>query len=117
MSFTLLDSGDLFLPKSIRRVLNIELAGSSKKTFYINLWSVLHGLSGVLVGMILLRYFNESKNFYLIGFVIHTLWEIWQVYIGMSQPYSLTGNSNALDIVIDTIMFMGGMYLYKIYYY
>ena len=44
--------------------------------------------------------------------MLHTLWEFWQIIIGMSRPYSLSGRSN----LIDTIVFMTGAIISKILY-
>ena len=44
-------------------------------------------------------------------FALHTIWECWQILIGMSKPYMLTGRGNLVDIVVDTLMFMLGAYL------
>lgn len=108
----LYDSGDLYLPQWVRQILDIELIGSHKKTFYVNLWSILHAISGIITGFIL-HTLGYTKNYYLIAFIVHTLWEIWQIIIGMSSPFRLTGNSNVVDIFVDTIMFMFGAYIYK----
>jgi hypothetical protein len=51
--------------------------------------------------------------------IIHTVWEFWQMLIGMSKPYKLTGSSNLIDIIMDTLLFMFSAYitlkLYKTY--
>jgi hypothetical protein len=119
-------SGDFFLPKYIRDILNTNIYMSSNYTFYLNGWSVIHFLSGLFIGFIyLIRYYKITKNtinkkdkyyYFIIMLVIHTLWEIWQVIIGMSKPYNLTGDSNIIDTFVDTILFMFGSYFSLILY-
>ena len=43
--------------------------------------------------------------------IIHTIWEVWQIFIGMSKPFSLTGDNNSIDIFVDTAAFMLGTYI------
>lgn len=102
-------SGDIFLPAKIRDFLSIDLIGSSSKTFYISVWSIVHLLSGILVGSIY-KYFKDplTKDYYLNMLLIHSTWEFWQILIGMSKPFRLSGRSNLMDTIIDTILFMIG---------
>ena len=44
------NSGDVFLPDSIKKFLSKDLIGSSRDTFYISIWSIIHLLSGVFIG-------------------------------------------------------------------
>jgi Cu-Zn family superoxide dismutase len=96
-------SGDLFLNDAAKKFLYSYIAGNDSSLVYINYWSVIHFLSGILVfmGLRLLG----IDNYYLIGLVIHTLWEFWQLSIGMTKlnPRGL------IDIGMDTGIFMGGM--------
>lgn len=46
-------------------------------------------------------------------FILHTLWEFWQIIIGMSRPYSLSGSSNLIDTFVDAIVFMSGAVIAK----
>jgi hypothetical protein len=43
------------------------------------------------------------------------MWELWQMLIGMAKPYKLTGRSNLIDTIMDTIFFMFGAYFVRIY--
>ena len=43
------------------------------------------------------------------------MWEFWQIIIGMSRPYSLTGRSNLIDTFVDTILFMSGALITKFF--
>jgi len=44
------------------------------------------------------------------------MWELWQILIGMSKPYKLSGRSNLIDTVMDTLFFMSGAYVIRVYY-
>ena len=110
------DSGDVFLPKKIKQMLEIDLVGSSKKTFYISGWSVIHLISGILLGYFYLHFRWDTKMYICNMFLIHGTWELWQIFIGMSKPYKLTGYSNLIDTIMDTIFFMLGAYVIRKYY-
>ena len=105
-------SGDAFLPKSVRDFLEIYHIGDDLSTFYITNWSFVHMGSGVLTGYILLRWFRHLP-YYLTAFIIHTIWELWQIFIGMTKWRTTRGQ---LDIVVDTIMFMIGVFLLGVIY-
>lgn len=108
------NSGDLFLPPSIKKVLDKDIIGSRKNTFYFSGWSIMHFISGIITGYIYLLYTNKPQNtnkYYYSMFIIHTIWELWQILIGMSNPLNITGHNNIVDIISDTIYFMLGCYL------
>jgi hypothetical protein len=96
-------SGDVFLPKQVRTFLETYLIGNPTSTFYVSVWSLVHMLSGVLIAQ-----FVTSS--YKTGFWMHTAWEYWQIFIGMTKYKTLRG---ALDVVTDTVFFMGGMLLFS----
>ncbi len=112
------NSGDFFLPTPIKKTLDKDIFGSSKNTLYFSGWSIVHFLSGVLVGYIYLYLgYNSKKHIYYYKLIIiHTIWELWQMLIGMSKPYNLTGPSNIVDTVFDTIYFMLGAYITHTFY-
>jgi hypothetical protein len=105
-------SGDVFLPKGMVQFLDHGFYFDNQQRFYINLWTGLHFLSGIIVGSVVSKYVAEPAYFFIICLIIHTLWESWQVYIGMSKPWLLSGSSNLIDSVVDTIAFMGGVALF-----
>ena len=108
MQRILYNSGDVFLPENIKQILGTDIIGSSKKTFYVSGWSIIHFLNGIIIGFFYL-YFKYDIKFYTISLLfIHTLWEIWQIIIGMAKPYKLTGRSNLIDSILDTVFFMSG---------
>jgi hypothetical protein len=107
-------SGDAFLPERIRRFLGTFVYGSYQTPVYINYWSFMHAFSGILLALLLLRApqwipFSQLLNPYLYGFLVHTVWELWQVAIGMSRPFTAQGHNGLTDIVLDTAFFMVGM--------
>ncbi len=109
------NSGDVFLPEKVKHILGVDLIGSSKNTFYVSGWSLVHLLNGILFGYLYL-YFKGDKRFYFYKlFILHTLWELWQMLIGMAKPYKLTGRSNLIDTIMDTVFFMIGAYMIGAY--
>ena len=110
------NSGDVFIPESIKNIFGIDLIGTSKKTIYVSGWSIVHFINGILIGYIYLRFKLNSKLYFYKLFILHTIWELWQMLIGMSNPYKLTGCSNIMDTIMDTIFFMLGAYIVRKYY-
>ena len=109
------NSGDVFLPDNIKKKLSYDIIGSQKKTFYISGWSIVHFINGIIFGYLYL-YFKYDKKYYIINLLtLHTMWEFWQIIIGMSRPYSLTGRSNLIDTFVDTILFMSGALITKFF--
>lgn len=104
-------SGDLFLPKSVRTVLEHYWIGNDRSLVYVTNWSVIHFLSGILIGYVLETYYAES-SYYSTGFWIHALWELWQIAVKNTPYWTLRGQ---LDVVTDTILFMGGMFFWRVF--
>jgi hypothetical protein len=111
VSKILFNSGDVFLPMRVKSVLNTYLYNTPNHSFYINGWSILHLLSGILFGAIYLFLGKEESLFYFHLLILHTIWELWQVFIGMAKPWRRTGDSNLIDSVVDTGLFMMGAYV------
>jgi len=112
----LYNSGDAFLPEKIKQLLSTDFIGSSKKTFYVSGWSIVHFMNGIIIGYLYL-YFNWDRRLYMFKlFIIHTLWELWETILGMSKPYNLTGRGNIIDMIMDTLFFMLGAYILRSYY-
>lgn len=103
-------SGDLFATKPIRRFLETFLYGSYNDTVYITYWSIMHMLSGIGFAKIVSTW-KLTNQPYLAGFIVHTLWELWQVWIGMSKPTRFVGHNNLVDTILDTAFFMIGMWI------
>lgn len=88
---------DAFMPKPVKKILytNIIPVGPA----YINGWSFMHMLSGVIVGMM--------KIDWLTALIIHTLWEIFQATIGDNSLDVET----LFDVPLDTMFFMMGWWV------
>jgi hypothetical protein len=107
----LFKSGDLFLPTPVRRFLEHYYIGTNTSLFYINNWSIIHFLSGVITSFLLLKYVPE-KNLFITSFMIHTIWELWQI-VGKN---TLIGTARGqLDVLVDTAFFMAGVWVYQRY--
>lgn len=102
----LFNSGDLFLPTAVKSFLETYWIGSDTSIFYVTWWTVIHFVSGILTGM----YLFGSSHYYLYGFAIHTVWELWQM-IGKNTKYWTTRGQ--MDVLVDTAAFMGGMAVIK----
>ncbi len=90
-------SGDLFFKKDIKDFLSMYIIGSDDTIFYINRWSIIHLLSGILVNIFITRKFSNA-------ILVHTIWELWQLFIGMTKQ----NTRGFIDIMIDTVMFSIG---------
>lgn len=105
-------SGDIFLPSTIVSYLDKTLLGHSN-TYYVNGWSFLHYLSGVVLGYIYLSLKFPLDEYYYKLIIIHTMWELWQMLIGMANPFQWKGGSGLADTILDTFFFMVGTYTIK----
>lgn len=104
----LFHSGDLFLPKNVKDFLEQYWIGDDTSLFYISWWTFIHFLSGILTSSLLLEY--NYKNVFLLGFIIHSIWELWQILGKNTHYWTLRGK---IDILTDTVAFMIGMLIYK----
>ena len=111
------NTGDVFLPKIVRDVLGTILFKypnvEEDYVFYIQGWSIVHFVSGMVFGYLYTHLGFNDLNYYYNAFIIHTLWELWQIAIGMSKPFKLSGRNSFVDIIVDTIFFMIGAYFVK----
>ena len=100
-------SADLFLPTKVQKVLGHYYVGSDTSVFYLTNWSVLHFLSGIATAYFLQ---SHTKHIYWISFLIHTLWELWQILVRKTPIGTRRGQ---IDTVVDTILFMFGVAVYQ----
>jgi hypothetical protein len=105
------NSGDIFLPEAVRTILQKDIIGSSEKTFYISGWSIVHFINGIIFGYLYLYFKYDIRSYFMTMLILHTIWELWQTIIGMAKPYKITGRSNIVDTIMDTILFMCGTYV------
>jgi hypothetical protein len=99
-------SGDIWLPKPVVHGLDKYLVGNDRTLLYINYWHGMHFLSGVLFGLFQVYLVSFQHPFY-VYFFLHTVWEAWQLTIGMTKQ-NLRG---LLDIAMDTMMGLFGCFL------
>ena len=100
-------SGDLFLPTQLRNVLEYYYIGNDRTIFYITNWSIIHFLSGILFAYFYRDY--ETKYIFIITFLIHSIWEMWQIYGENTKIGTLRGK---VDVFVDTVLYMTGVFVY-----
>ena len=105
----LFHSGDLFLPKPVKEFLEQYWIGDDNSLFYVSCWTFIHFFTGVFTGYFLFHYKSDLR-YYVYGFFLHTLWELWQIF-GKNTPYWTT--RGRIDILTDTVAFMLGMILIR----
>jgi hypothetical protein len=103
----LFQSGDLFLPKSVRAFLEHYYVGSDTSLVYITNWTFIHFLVGVVLARYLYQTMTATNTLWRV-FWIHTLWELWQI-IGRNTPIHTA--RGILDIGMDTFATMFGAWL------
>jgi hypothetical protein len=102
-------SGDVFLSPAARAFLRTYIVGDDESLFYISYWSVVHMISGIVFALL----WSPKASPYMAGFAVHTCWEAWQIFIGMTPVGTARG---FIDIITDTVMFMFGMWLVVNFY-
>jgi hypothetical protein len=100
-------SGDLFLPKPMRAFLERYWFGDDESVLYITNWSLMHLVSGVLTGYLLTTYWPRYA-YYWTGFLIHSAWELWQIFVKNTPYWTLRGR---VDVITDTVLFMIGLWI------
>lgn len=104
----LFKSGDLFLPKSVRSVLEYYYIGDDRSKFYVTNWTIIHFLSGILTAYYLFAKFT-IQQIYVISILIHTIWELWQIFGENTPIRTLRGQ---IDVLVDTAAYMIGVWAY-----
>lgn len=99
------DAGDLYLPTSLKTFLDTYIIGSDESQFYLNYWSLVHFVTGILITYFLLKRGLSGIWLFLAALVIHTLWELLQ-YLVENTPRTRRGLN---DFFIDTVMFLIGV--------
>lgn len=91
---TIWRAGDAFMPEGIRNLLDTPFANLFGAD--VNGWTLLHFLSGFVIGRFAPR---RSAS------LIHAAWEIFQIIIGMTDTNK---KSEFVDITLDTIAYEMG---------
>jgi hypothetical protein len=105
-----------FLPEKYINKLSKPYLGSEQK-IYLDGWSLIHLTNGFICGYVYIKMGFNMKHYYCILLVLHIIWEIYQIYIKSSNPYSLVGQNSLTDALIDTLAFMFGVFLAKYGFY
>lgn len=104
----LFKSGDLFLPKSVRNILEYYYIGDDRSVFYVTNWTVIHFLSGIFTAYYLFSKFT-TQQVYIISILIHSIWELWQIFGENTPIQTLRGQ---IDVLVDTVAYMLGVWIY-----
>ena len=105
----LFNSGDLFLPTKVKRFLETYWIGDDSTIFYVTWWTLIHFMSGLIIGQFIKNiYRKDIIKYYLYGFVIHSVWELWQIIGKNTKYWTLRG---IMDIFVDSVSFMLGMFI------
>ena len=98
-------SGDLFTSGKVKKFLETVVIGSYEGCFYISVWTLMHMISGIILYRIV---GNKLSLMEYIG--IHTVWEVWQIYIGMSNGHKrICGRNGLVDTIMDTLFYIIGI--------
>jgi hypothetical protein len=106
----------IFLSEKYRQRLHKPFLGS-RQNIYFDGWSLVHFTNGFICGYVYIKMDFNMTHYYCILLVLHIIWEIYQIYIKSSNPYSLTGGNSLTDAFIDTVAFMFGVFLAKYGFY
>lgn len=102
----------MFLPPHVVQTLNSVLIGDKKTGWYVDGWSAMHLVSGLLVGLLLRGvYGGFTFALFVIALVFHTLWERWQVWVGRHYIHGFDSVLNRRDALTDTLFFMTGVWM------
>lgn len=96
-------SGDAFLPPEIVERLDIQILGTKESLYYVNYWHFVHMLTGIAFSYFFMGYgILETVIRYIL---LHSIWEFWQIYIGMTRLNARGG----IDILNDTLFGLIGV--------
>ncbi len=102
--------GDAFVPEPFRTRLYIpwfEAQLNETTKIELNYWSWVHFASGMLFAL-LFRHRPLGTAWHWLA--VHSLWELYQVSIGMTDLRDTNRNTEIIDIIFDTAFAMAGFY-------
>ncbi len=105
-----------FLSEKYSKRLSKPFLGS-RQSIYFDGWSLVHLTNGLISGYVYIKMNFNMTHYYCVLLILHIMWEIYQIYIKSSNPYSLKGPNSLTDALIDTISFMFGVFLAKYAFY
>jgi len=98
--------GDGLMPQPVRDTL--YKSWYKTETIDLNGWSFMHALSGAIFAYLF------PKQTVLMWIFIHTLWEIYQIIIGMTQIKE-NPKEESVDVFFDTLFSVIGFFVVKGY--
>lgn len=104
-------SSDVFLPPRVVETLNRVVVGNKTTGWYVDGWSGMHMLAGLLCSVFLLASGFRGFSGFLVALLVHTAWEIWQIYVGLTYIPSFNHVTNLRDAFTDTVFFMLGVWM------
>ncbi len=116
LKFFIHKSDHAFLPDKYRFRLHQPFIGK-RAVNYIDGWTMIHFLNGVLFGYLYHKLKFNMNNYYVILLILHIIWETYQIIINSSQGDKLEGPNSYMDAFIDTVFFMAGAAIFKIGFY
>ena len=117
------EQGHTILDKIVQTMLPYKLVNFLNtrflKTKYIdlNLWSIVHLLSGIIFFFIWLLFSKNLLLGFFVWFLIHTLWEILEFLLALKGIYPALFYEEVVDIVWDTIVSLFGYVLVWVIFY
>lgn len=106
-----LRSTDVFLPPRVVETLNRVVVGNKKTGWYVDGWSGMHVLAGVLCGFLFIAFGFRGFGGFLAALLIHTAWEFWQVHVGLTYIPGFDLVANRYDALTDTAFFLLGVWI------
>lgn len=114
------DSSAFFIPHELQKFIDSEIYVSKDKKLIIDGWTIMHLISGIIIGFIYLHYLKYNNNFiryFIILLSLHIIWEYYETLINVEKPFNEI-DSIYDDTIIDTIFFaIGYSFIYYLYFY
>lgn len=103
---------DKVYPKKFQKFLakKIYIKGY-KDTYYLQNWHIIHFITGIILGYLVLALDKKLSAFeyYVKLLLVHTIWESFQVLVGITPIHPRV----IPDILIDTVSFMIGVWIIR----
>lgn len=113
------DSSAFFMPHTLQKIIDTEIYVSKDKRLEINGWTIMHLISGIIIGFIYLHYLKYNNNFiwyFIVLLSLHIIWEYYETLISIEKPFEEIDDIYD-DTIIDTIFFaIGYCSIYYLYF-
>ncbi len=70
---------------------------------YLDFWSVVHFLSGVILGLIFILFNLDLRSALLASFGLAALYELWEIFMKLSEDVP--------NVIMDIFLVVSGTYL------